>query len=65
MDMCEEMAGKYLKDRRSPNDYLTTTEDLAWTSSICQNTLFFRVAVLLLKMRAYSVSSQKKKQSVW
>lgn len=55
LDLAKEMALKYLDDPRSPTDEFMKIEDLAWTFSICPNTLYFRASVILLKMRIYSV----------
>lgn len=36
-------------------DYFTGTDDLAWTASICPDDPFFRIAVILIKLRCYHV----------
>ncbi|XP_023311235.1 cilia- and flagella-associated protein 70-like, partial [Anoplophora glabripennis] len=53
MDMAMDMVKKYLDDERTTSDYFSEMEDLLWTSKICPKTMFFRTAVLLLKMRVY------------
>lgn len=50
-----DMVKKYIDDERLTKDYFSETEDLLWTSSICPKTMFFRAAILLLKMRVYDV----------
>lgn len=37
-------------------DYFTATDDLAWTSSICPDDPFFKIAILLIKLRCFHVS---------
>lgn len=53
--MAMDMVKKYLDDERTSTDYFSETDDLLWTSSMCPKTMFFRTAVLLLKMRVYDV----------
>lgn len=55
MDMAMDMVKKYLDDERVTTDFFNETEDLLWTSKFCPRTIFFRTAVLLLKMRVYEV----------
>ncbi|KAG5874177.1 hypothetical protein JTB14_015027 [Gonioctena quinquepunctata] len=56
MDVTLCTARKYSDDKRIDTDYFTQFEDLAWCYTICPKTLFFRTAVLLLKMRFYDWS---------
>ncbi|KAG5894861.1 hypothetical protein JTB14_023710 [Gonioctena quinquepunctata] len=51
MDVALEMAEKYPDE--AEGDYFTAFEDLAWTSKICPKTIFFRTAMVLLKMRLF------------
>uniref|UniRef100_A0A6P7F332 Uncharacterized protein LOC114325824 n=1 Tax=Diabrotica virgifera virgifera TaxID=50390 RepID=A0A6P7F332_DIAVI len=53
MDNTLRMAKKY-SDLSAPLDYFSEYEDLVWTSEICPKTVFFRTAMLLLKLRLYS-----------
>nr|XP_023017601.1 cilia- and flagella-associated protein 70-like isoform X1 [Leptinotarsa decemlineata] len=53
MDVSLAMAKKYVEDERTPIDYFTYFEDLAWTYKICPTSIFFRAATSLLKMRLY------------
>ncbi|CAG9823002.1 unnamed protein product [Phaedon cochleariae] len=54
MDVAIEMAKKLLDDIRKPTSYFDEFEDLAWTPKICPRTVFFRTAILLVKMRVYN-----------
>lgn len=53
--LCEEMAKKYFGDDRNEKDYFTQTDELAWTSTICQKDVYTQTAVLLIKMRCFDV----------
>ncbi|XP_072383371.1 cilia- and flagella-associated protein 70-like isoform X2 [Diabrotica undecimpunctata] len=53
MDNTLRMAKKY-SDVSVPLDYFSEYEDLVWTSEICPKTVFFRTAMLLLKLRLFS-----------
>ncbi|XP_056636841.1 uncharacterized protein LOC130445298 [Diorhabda sublineata] len=52
MDKTIEMANKY-SDLKPPTDYIDEFDELVWTSTICPKTVFFRAAILLLKLRLY------------
>lgn len=54
-DLCLEMANKYLNYQNEDVNYFNTVDDLAWTTEICPNTIFFKTAMLLIKMRALNV----------
>ncbi|KAG5894857.1 hypothetical protein JTB14_023706 [Gonioctena quinquepunctata] len=51
MEVALEMAKKYPDEAEV--DYFTAFEDLAWASKICPKTIFFRTAMVLLKMRLF------------
>ncbi|KAF5302305.1 hypothetical protein FQA39_LY10344 [Lamprigera yunnana] len=51
-DLCKEMANKYIKYYDLEPDYLSTTEDLVWTTEYCPKTVFFRTSIFLIKLRA-------------
>ncbi|KAJ8973430.1 hypothetical protein NQ317_016713 [Molorchus minor] len=64
IDMAQGMINKYSDDERTTSDYFTEFEDLAWTYKICPKTVFFRTAILLLKMRVYSWVEQALAQEI-
>lgn len=53
VSFAEDMAIQYINDKRVDSDYFMTNEELAWTSKVCPNTVYFKTAVLLLKLRMY------------
>ncbi|XP_045480859.1 cilia- and flagella-associated protein 70-like [Harmonia axyridis] len=53
MAFAEDMAKQYLNDQRTDQDYFMKNEDLIWTSDILPQTVFFKTAVVLLKLRMY------------
>ncbi|XP_030751162.1 cilia- and flagella-associated protein 70-like [Sitophilus oryzae] len=53
MDMAMDMVKKY-SEHPHEIDYITEFEDLAWSSKNVPEGMFFRTAVLLLKMRLFS-----------
>ncbi|KAF2902345.1 hypothetical protein ILUMI_03836 [Ignelater luminosus] len=53
-----QMANRYLSSTNYDTDYFNSIDDLAWTTSICLNTVFFRTAVLLIKMRAFTYAEK-------
>lgn len=55
MDHALEMAEKYFIDARYIEDDFQKSEDLVWSSTICPNTVYFKAAIMLVKMRIYSV----------
>lgn len=56
MAFAEDMARQYLNDERTDQDYFMKNEELIWTSTILPRTVFFKTAVVLLKLRIYYVS---------
>lgn len=54
--VCLEMANRYSSEHYRARDYFADTDDLAWTASICPNDVFFRTAILLIKVRCFYVS---------
>ncbi|XP_044749185.1 cilia- and flagella-associated protein 70-like [Coccinella septempunctata] len=53
MAFAEDMARQYLNDERTEQDYFMKNDELIWTSEILPRTVFFKTAVVLLKLRMY------------
>ncbi|XP_060517008.1 cilia- and flagella-associated protein 70-like [Cylas formicarius] len=53
MDVAHDMAVKYMEEPKEVNDF-NIFEDLAWCTVNIPDTLFFKTAILLIKMRIYS-----------
>lgn len=52
---CLSMIKKFSTDEPKISDYFSSTDDLAWSASICLHDDFFRTAVLLIKLRCFYV----------
>lgn len=52
---CLSMIKKTNNEAYGVKDYFMSTDDLAWTATICPDDAFFRTAILLIKLRCFHV----------